>query len=110
MFIFKAHYSRLFLLRIFGLLKYLRDIKLPIQLKIFIKSVMNFSSYLLPGFIIFIIFALVVNLIAIDTIASENYISVLAESATIDLYALYMIASSQIFFSTGWSAVSKHQP
>lgn len=110
MFIFEALYSRLFLLRIFGLLKYLRELKLPIQLKIFIKSVMNFSSYVVPGFIIFVIFALVVNLIALDTISADHYISVLAESAKIDLYPFYMIASSQIFFSTGWSAVRSYQP
>lgn len=110
MFIFEALYSRLFLLRIFGLLKYLRELKLPIQLKIFIKTVMNFSGYVVSGFIIFVIFALVVNLIALDTISTDHYISVLAESAKIDLYPLYMIASSQIFFSTGWSAVGSYQP
>jgi hypothetical protein len=66
---------------------------------------MNFSSYLLSGFVIFGVFAVLVNLVALDVFSPEQYISVLAESTTIDLYPMYLITSSQIFFSTGWSSV-----
>lgn len=77
---------------------------MPVQLKIFLKSIASFMVYSWPFFIIFSSYMLITNALAMRAFKQEAYTYPFHES-DIDSYILYSTVGVKHFFADGWSLV-----
>jgi hypothetical protein len=94
---FHQPFPKLYLLRLFELLRYLRYLTAAKQFKIFLKSLIDFSSYMLPFAIISVIFVLTSTSISLQYISRQAYAWPFHEQ-TRDLFWYYLIGSIRLYF------------
>ena len=105
MFVFESRVSSFYVFRLLGFLRYVHLLKMSNQLKIFLKTGISFTSYMLPYLIILGSFVLIANCIALEVFRREAYIGELSEGSVVDIYVLYSITSLRIFLISDWSSV-----
>lgn len=88
------------------LVSYFNHPKLQKQLKIFIKTVINFSSYLLPYLILVVTILVVVTIVALNIFDPEAYLESRLLNAPTDNLVKYGVSSLELVFVSGWSEVS----
>ena len=103
---FYQDYSRLYGLRGLALVRHFNHTKLQKQLKIFIKTVINFSSYLIPYILTLACLQLVITSLAMNIFKQEAYIGQALQHASGDAYIRYSITSYQLLFVSDWSSVA----
>lgn len=104
---FKQDYSRLYGLRGLALVRHFNHPKLQKQLKIFIKTVVNFSSYLVPYILILVCLQLIITGLAINLFNEEAYLGLTTEKIDRDAYLRYSVTSFQLLFVSDWSVVGQ---
>jgi hypothetical protein len=93
-------------LRGFELLRLLASIKLPKQLKIFAKTFISFTAYILPYFFILLCLLFMITLISMNLFRKEIYVSpYLLEKPDLHEYLAYFVTSMQVLLVSDWQKV-----
>ena len=92
------------ILRAFFLIKYVQGLDLSNQIRIFIKTMIEFTNYLVPYSLIATLFVLSTAVIALQHFSPEAYGYPFNETP-VDKFLVYSISSLKIFFTTDWSTI-----
>ena len=105
MFIYSQPYSKFFAFRALFLLGYFKGVKMPKELKIFVKSVLHFMVYL-PGYMIIMGFSLLIlNSFALNVFPDITYLDEQMRENQRDNYLKYLLTTLRIVLASDWGPV-----
>lgn len=103
---FKASFSKLYGIRGLSLIRFFTLSFIPLETKVLLKTLMNFSSYIIQYLVIMLLYLLVLTPFTMEYFKPEAFISEKTrENSTLDKYVQYLMVNLRIFFSSEMSDV-----